>query len=104
MSPSSSSRDSPLPMASYRQRFSMKAAGPPQSSGGAAHFPATQTGAHLSGIGIEKYSTFKAQPLFTAADLKTMQVHIFPAEGDLQYVVKLCDAAVTRHQQPAPNQ
>jgi hypothetical protein len=30
-----------------------------------------------------------AQSVFTAADLKTVQVHIFPAESDLQYPVKL---------------
>jgi hypothetical protein len=58
----------------------------------------------LSGIRIEKHPALSAQPVFTAADLKTVQVHIFPAEGDLQYLVKLRDAAVTRHQQASPNQ
>jgi hypothetical protein len=37
-------------------------------------------------------------------DLKTVQMHIFPAKGDLQYVVKLRDAGVARHQQASPNQ
>ena len=44
MSPSRSSRDSLLPIASYCRRFSMKASGPPQPSGGAEHFPQHRLG------------------------------------------------------------
>jgi len=55
---------------------------------------------YLAGVRTEKRGALSAQSVFTAANLKTMQVHIFPAEGDLQYVVKLCDAGVARHQQP----
>jgi integrase len=32
------------------------------------------------------------------------QVHLFPAEGDLQYLVKLCDGRVARDQQASPDQ
>src|SRR5271166_1065812 len=42
---------------------------------------------YLSGIRIEKHAPLSAQSVFTAADLKTVQMHIFPAKGDLQYVV-----------------
>jgi hypothetical protein len=59
---------------------------------------------YLSGIGIKEYAAISAQSVFAAADLKTVQVHILPAEGDLQYPVKLRDNGVTRHQQPSPNQ
>ncbi len=40
-----------------------------------------------------------AKPVFSATDLKRVKVHVFPAEGDLQYLVKLRDAGVARHQQ-----
>ena len=59
---------------------------------------------YLSGVRFKKHTTLTAQSVFTAADLKTVQVHIFPAESDLQYPVKLRDTGVTRHQQPSPNQ
>ena len=36
-----------------------------------------------SGIRIEKRAALTAQSVFAAADLKTVKVHIFPAEGDL---------------------
>ena len=38
---------------------------------------------YLSGVDIEEYAAISAQSVFTAADLKTVQVHILPAEGDL---------------------
>jgi hypothetical protein len=38
---------------------------------------------HLSGVRIEKHAALTAQSVFTAADLKTVQVHILPAKGDL---------------------
>jgi hypothetical protein len=34
---------------------------------------------YLSGVGIKEYAAISAQSVFTAADLKTVQVHIFPA-------------------------
>jgi len=58
---------------------------------------------YLSGVRLEKDATLTAQSVFTAADLKTVQVHIFPAESCLQYIVKKRDAGVTRHQQPSPD-
>ena len=36
---------------------------------------------HLSGVGVKEYAALSAQPVFTAADLKTVQVHIFPAKA-----------------------
>ena len=59
---------------------------------------------YLSGVGIKEYAAISAQSVFTAADLKTVQVHIFPAEGDLQYLVKLRDGRVARDQQASPDQ
>lgn len=59
---------------------------------------------YLSGVRIEKHAALSAQPVFTAADLKTVQVHVFPAEGDLQYLVKLRDGRVARDQQASPDQ
>jgi hypothetical protein len=58
---------------------------------------------YLSGVRIEKHAALTAQAVFTAADLKTVQLHILPAKGYLPYVVKLRDAGVARHQQPSPN-
>ena len=55
------------------------------------------TNARLSAI--EQHAALSAQPAFTAADFKPVQVHIFPAEGDLQFVLKLCNAGVVRHEQ-----
>jgi hypothetical protein len=40
----------------------------------------------LSGIRFEEQAALAAQSIFSAADLKTVQVHNFPAEGDLQCV------------------
>ncbi len=54
---------------------------------------------YLSGVRFEKHATLTAHSVFTAADLKTVQVHIFPAESDLQYLVKLRDTGVARNQQ-----
>lgn len=62
------------------------------------------TNPYLSGVGIKEGAAVSAQTVFTAADLKTVQVHIFPAEGHLQYLVKLCDAGVARNQQASPDQ
>ena len=44
------------------------------------------------------------QAVRAAVNLKTMQVPIFPAEGDLQYGVQLGDRAVASNEQPPPNQ
>ena len=43
------------------------------------------------------------QAVRAAVNLKTMQVPIFPAEGDLQYGVQLGDRVVASNQ-PPPNQ
>jgi hypothetical protein len=59
---------------------------------------------YLSGVRIENHAPLSAQSVFTAADLKTVQVHIFPPKGDLQYVVKLRDGDAARHQQASPKQ
>ena len=52
---------------------------------------------YLSGVRFEKHATLTANSVFTAADLKTVQVHIFPAESDLQYLVKLRDTGVAQN-------
>ena len=54
---------------------------------------------YLSGVGIKEYAAISAQCVFTAADLKTVQVQI----GDLQYLVKLRDTCVAGNQQPSPD-
>jgi hypothetical protein len=46
---------------------------------------------YLSGLRFEEHATLTVQSVFTATDLKTVQVHIFPAEDDLHYFVKLRD-------------
>jgi hypothetical protein len=44
------------------------------------------------------------QVIVLPTDAEAMQVGIIPAQGDLQTVMEVGDAAVTAHQETAPNQ
>jgi hypothetical protein len=49
-------------------------------------------------------SSSSREPVLSATDIKSVEVHVFPTEGDLQYLVNSRDTGITRHQQPSPNE
>ena len=49
-------------------------------------------------VGAEPDAAHQGDAVGPAPDLKAVQVHVFPSEGDLQDVVKVGDAGVAVHE------
>jgi len=53
---------------------------------------------HASGIDADHPAAITVDRVFTAPDLKAVQMLIVPTEGDLQWLMELSDGAIATHQ------
>jgi hypothetical protein len=53
---------------------------------------------HASGIDADHAAAITVDRVFTAPDLKAVQMLIVPTEGDLQCLMELSDGAIASHQ------
>ena len=74
----------------------MNACGPPQSSGGAARWPAC--------VGVEENAALLVHSVLATTNLEAVKVHVLPAERDLQDPVKPRDARIASYQKAPPDQ
>ena len=54
--------------------------------------------------GGEQGTAVAIHSVLPAADIEPVQVHVFPAERDLQHLVEISDRALGTHEQASPNQ
>ncbi len=59
---------------------------------------------HVSGIDADHAATIAVNSVFSAPNLKAVQMLIVPTEGDLQCLMELSDRANAAHQKPPPYQ